>query len=88
MLEMRASGMSNHEIASRCQVTYGCVWLRIGGQRKKPHRSKVSAQQVVALRAKGLSYARCAVVLGCSERTVRERLRPIPGIDTGPSNVD
>ena len=75
MLKMRESGMSNHEIAARCAVTYGCVWLRIGGQRRKPHRTAVTADDVAALRAKGLSYARCAVILGCSERTVRERLK-------------
>lgn len=75
MKNLRAMGMTNAEIAERCRVTYGCVWQRIGGQRKKPHRSPVTAADVSALRAKGLTYARCAQVLGCSERTVRERLR-------------
>jgi hypothetical protein len=75
MKNLRAMGMTNAEIAERCRVTYGCVWLRIGGQRKKPHRSAVTAAEVAALRTKGLSFARCAQVLGCSERTARERLK-------------
>jgi len=74
MRNLRAMGMSNAEIAQRCNVTYGCVWLRIGGRRRKPHRSPVTVQDVASLRAKGLSYARCALLLGCSERTARKRL--------------
>lgn len=78
MLQMRATGMTNSEIAGRLRLTAGAVWFRIGGQRKKPHRSAVTAADVAALRAKGLSFARCAVALGCSERTARDRLRVAP----------
>lgn len=74
MLQLRAAGASNAAIAERLKMTAGAVWLRIGGQRKKPHRSSVTAQDVAALRAKGLSFARCAFILGCSEKTARNRL--------------
>lgn len=74
MLSLRADGLSNQDIADALGVTYGCVWLRIGGQRKKPHRLTVTRDEIVALRAKGLPWARIAVILGCSERAVRDRV--------------
>lgn len=76
MLQLRTAGASNAAIAERLNMTAGAVWLRIGGQRKNPHRSGVTAQDVAALRAKGLTFARCAHILGCSERTARNRLGP------------
>lgn len=74
MLALRADGLTNQEIADALGITYGAVWLRIGGQRKKPHRLTVTRDEIVALRAKGLSWERVALMLGCSPRAARERV--------------
>lgn len=46
----------------------------VGGQRKKPHRLTVTTDEIVRLRAQGLSWDRVAFILGCSARAVRDRL--------------
>lgn len=74
MLSMRADGMNNREIAKSVGLSYGAVWLRIGGQRSKPNRVEFDTKTVASMRRKGLSWARIARVLGCSERTVRDRM--------------
>ncbi len=71
-----AEGVPRSVIAERFECSYAAVWMWTRVERPRPYpRHDVSVIKVHQLRNKGLSFARIALLLECSERTVRDRFK-------------
>lgn len=71
-----AEGVPRSVIAERFQCSYAAVWMWTRLKRPRPYpRHDVSVIKVHQLRKKGLSFARIALLLECSERTARDRFK-------------